>query len=201
MKTQTSSRRSFAKAFSLLVLASLAASCATTSPNTPIARVSQAQGEAFITRSNGASEPADVGDVLLPGDGFRTGAGTMQLTAMRGGTVDVYENTDPIVEESLCFAVSFFKKGKIRILGSGMCVNGVYQKSDVGYEMLGPETMRIWVREGEVRQIVPPFETITTGNRGDLAGGRIVNRAVIAPGEFESRFPPLPAANPNPVVL
>jgi hypothetical protein len=200
MRKSTRSGR-VATALSLMAAACLVASCATADPNTPIARVTEAQGEAFITRTNGASEPADLGDLLLPGDGFRTGAGTMKLTAMRGGTVDVYPNTDPFVEESLCFAISFFKKGKIRILGSGMCVNGVYQKSDVGYEMLGPDTMRIWVREGEVRQLIPPFATITTGNRGDLAGGQIVNRAAIAPGEFESRFPPLPAASPNPVIL
>jgi hypothetical protein len=77
-----------------------------------------------------------------------------------------------------------------------LCYGAGYLAMHAHMAMLGEDTMRIWVREGEVRQLVPPFETITGGTRGDLIGGRIVNRTTIAPRDFESRFPPLPPMNP-----
>jgi len=195
-------KRPFVALRNILMVAMLAlglAACAT--PTGPIATITNVNGEAFLTRAAGGEVAAKPGDVLLQGDGFRTLNGTMLLTTTaHGGTIEVYDHTDPIVEEALCFAISFFKKGRMRVVGSGFCVNGVYQESDVGYEIIGPDAMRVWVLEGHVRKNILSQESITAGNRADIVNGAIINRAPFTPPEFEARFPPVPNAPQEPII-
>lgn len=160
-------------------------------PAGPIATVSQVSGEAYVTHAGAGDTPAHVGDALFSKDGFHTQSGVMQISPARGGTVDAYQNTDPLIEESFCFAISFFNTGRIHVHGSGYCVNGVYQHSDVGYEMIGAGTMRVWVFEGQVTLLTPPFSAISAGSRADIQGGKIISRSSFSPAEFSRLFPPL----------
>ncbi len=179
----------------------LLSSCATVPPTTVVATVSDAQGEAYVIRAGSNTQtPAFKGEMLYDGDGFSTGAGTMQLLPASGGTVDVYPNTDPIIEKSFCFAVRLFSHGGIHVNGHGICVNETLTASDVGYDFVRPGVMEVWVLEGQVRLLTPPFSTITTGQRAEIQNGVIISHSTFTPAEFARRFPPINRSKPLPPV-
>ena len=184
-------RRTIAVSMLGLLTGTLLSGCVTDGSE-PIATVSYAQGDAYILRANSNAPTAAIKDEpLYAGDGFRTGAGTMQLVPASGGTVDVYPGTDPIIEKSFCFAVRLFSHGGLHVNGHGICVNETLTASDVGYEFVRPGVMRVWVLEGQVRLLLPPFATITSGQRADVEKGRIIGRSAFTPREFARRFPPV----------
>lgn len=182
--------------FAIFAVVLLLAGCMTGGgvTSTPIASVTEVSGaSAFVIPRSGSERGAAVGDQLFPGDGFRTGASsTMVLVPASGGRVDVYENTDPIVEDSFCFAIRLFHRGKLRVNGHDICVDEVIQASDVGYERLANGNLRVWVFEGQVRVLRNPSQVLNTNETGEIAGGQVINRQNF--GAFrqraESRFPP-----------
>lgn len=171
--------------------AGLVGGCVEGGTTTPIASVSSASGDAYIRRATGGQVLAKGGEALFSRDGFWTGAGTMHISAAAGGEIEVYPNTDPIIQKSICFAISFFHKGKLHVVGSGMCVNGDYQASNVGYEYIAPGVRRVWVLEGQVRVMTPPFGVIRTGQRADLVNGQLTNLTTFSPADFAKQFPPI----------
>ena len=159
-----------------------------------VASVSQVTGSnAYIHRLTGEDIEARPGGKLYDGDGFRTGPATqMEILTIHGQSITIYENSDPFLKEAACFNVSFFKSGRIRIDASHVCVNGQYQQgSDVGYEALGPDVMRIWVNRGQVVALSNPAIVIYAGEGAVIAGGQQLRgpKTKHSTQEFEQRFP------------
>ena len=116
----------------------------------------------------------------------------MEFLTNRGQSITIYENSDPFLKEAACFSVSFFHSGKLHIDGSHVCVNGQYQQaSDVGYEALGPDVMRIWVNRGQVVALSNPAIVIYAGEGAVISRGQQLRgpKTKISPQEFAQRFP------------
>lgn len=158
-------------------------------PQKILATVTFVTGDAYIKRASGGEVPATMGLRLFDGDGFGTRNGRMNLDTPSGTHVEVFENTDPILQDAVCFTISFFNRGRIHVIGKGVCVDGVYQASDVGYEIVSPGLMRVWVLQGQARLVRPGGTVITTGQGMDVQRGQITRTFTFTPVEFSRRFP------------
>jgi len=172
----------------------LLGSCVAVPPHTLVATVRYPQGEAYVIRAGSNATPAFDGELLYDGDGFSTGSGTMQLIPVSGGSVDVYPGTDPIIEKSFCFAIRLFSHGGMHVNGHGICVDETLTASNVGYDFVAPGVMEVWVLEGQVRLLTPPFSPIGAGQRVQIQNGVIISRSTFTPAEFARRFPPIAGA-------